>query len=180
MATITLTNIQAYAQITTNIEDRLINPSISLSRTFDLDSVLTKALMTAVDTAIATPNSAPQLEAFYNEFIIPYWSLSAYHRFLATHGTNVTQFGVSVTRDPRGTFDQASEEQRAAILRQVHSDRKVFKQYMTDRLKEVNFTFDGVSFIESKTIDRQSGYITAIRKRPSRPNGGNYFNRFLD
>jgi hypothetical protein len=180
MATITLTNIQAYAQITTNIEDRLIDPSISLSRTFELDSILTKALMTAVDVAVATPNSAPQLEAFYNEFIIPYWCLCAYHRFLATHGTNVTQFGVTVTRDPRGTFDQASEEQRANILRQVHSDRKVFKQYMTDRLKEMNFTFDGVSFIESKTIDRQSSYISAIRKRETRPFGGNYNNRYLD
>jgi hypothetical protein len=180
MATITLTNIQAYAQITTNIEGRLIDPSISLSRTFELDSILTKALMTAVDVAVATPNSAPQLEAFYNEFIIPYWCLCAYHRFLATHGTNVTQFGVTVTRDPRGTFDQASEEQRANILRQVHSDRKVFKQYMTDRLKEMNFTFDGVSFAESKTIDRQSSYISAIRKRETRPFGGNYNNRYLD
>lgn len=178
MATITLSDIQNYAQIPTNIEGRMIDFQISLSRTMDLEPIVTKALMTAVDNG--TEGTTPELIDFYNSFIVPYWCLSAYYRFLSTHGTNITQFGVTVTNDPRNTFNQASEDRRAMILRQCQDDRKVFKQYMTDRLKEVNFTFDGVSFTESNTINRQENYINPIRKKEVRPFGNYIDKRFLD
>lgn len=179
MATITLANIQQYAQIPTNIEGRLIDFQISKSRTLDVEPTVTKALMTAVDAAVASTGTKPELEAFYNNFIVPYWCHSAYHRFMSSHGTNVTQFGVTVTNDPRGTFNQASTEQRAIILREIYDDKKVYRQFMIDRLKEVNFTFDGVSFSESKTIDARVSYINPIRKKEVRP-FGNSINRFLD
>jgi len=170
MATITLSDIQNYAQIPTNIEGRLIDFQISLSRTLDIEPIVTKGLMTAVDAG--SVGTTPELIDFYNSFIVPYWCLSAYYRFLSSHGTNITQFGVTVTNDPRNTFNQASEDRRSVILKQVTDDKKVFKQYMTDRLKEVNFTFDSVVFTESNTIDRQSNYMNPIKKKERRPFGG--------
>lgn len=178
MATITLSDIQSYAQIPTNIDGRMIDFHISLSRNLDLEPTVTKALMLAVDAG--TVETTPELIEFYNSFIVPYWSLSAYYRFLSTHGTNITQFGVTVTNDPRNTFNQANEDRRAMILRQCQDDRKVFKQYMTDRLKEVNFTFDGVTFGESNTINRRENYINPIRKKEVRPFGNYIDKRFLD
>lgn len=182
MATITLSNIQTYAQITVNIEGRMIDPHILLSRKFDVEPITTKALMIAVDVAIETPASAPQLEAFYNNYIIPYWCLCAYRRFLTEHGTNITQFGVSVTRDPRGTFDQADEARRAQMLRQKAHDSDILKQYMTDYLKSVNFTFDGVTFLESTTINKKEQYINSIRKKAKNPYTGmnsNFYNDWI-
>ena len=179
MATITLANIQSYAQIPTNIEGRLIDFQISLARTFDVEPIVTKTLMDAVDVAVASTGTKPELEAFYNNFIVPYWCLSSYYRFIATHGTNITQFGITQTRDPRGTFDQSNDQSRANVLTQTEADRKVFKQYLVDRLKEVNFTFDSVTFGESTTIDRKTNYINSIRKKESRP-FGNPYNRNLN
>lgn len=178
MATITLSDIQTYAQITLNIEGRMIDPHILLSRRFDVEPVVTKALMTAVDAAIATPESAPQLEAFYTDYVIPYWCLEAYRRFLTEHGTNVTQFGVTVARDPRGTFDQADDKRRAEILRQKAHDSDILKAYMTDRLNEVNYTFDGVVFLKSETIDKREGYINSVRKRPRNPYTNDFYSPY--
>ena len=176
MATITLNDIQSYAQITLNVEARLIDHHISLSRTIDLEPIVTKALMVAVDVAVAEETiTKPELVDFYNNYIVPYWCLSAYNRFLASHGTNVTQFGLTVTQDNRGTFVQADEERRAVIMRQSNDDRKVFKTYMTDYLKSVEFTFDDVVFDESDTIDNRTNYINPIRKNERRR-----FNRSID
>ena len=179
MATITLANIQSYAQIPDNIEGRLIDFQINLASTFDVEPIVTKALMSAVDVAVASPGTKPEIEAFYNNFIVPYWCLSSYYRFIATHGTNVTQFGLVQTRDPRGTFEQSSDQSRANVLTQTEADRKVFKQYLVDRLKELNFTFDGVTYGESTTINRKTNYINSIRKKEVRPFGNSY-NRNLN
>ena len=178
MATITLSDIQNYAQIPTNIDGRLIDFQISLSKTLDVEPVVTKELMTAVDSG--SEGTTPELIAFYNSFIVPYWCLSAYYRFVSTHGTNITQFGVTQTRDPRGTFDQSTGDARANILRQCEDDRKVFRQFMVDRLKEVDYAFDSVTFGTSKTINNVPMPINAIKKKERRPFGGSYLNRFLD
>lgn len=176
MATITLNDIQSYSQITLNVESRLIDHHISLSRTIDLEPIVTKALMDAVDTAVVEePITKPELVAFYNDYIVPYWCLSAYNRFLASHGTNVTQFGLTVTQDNRGTFVQADEERRAVIMRQTNYDKKVFKTYMIDYLKSVDFTFDNAVFHKSDTIDNRTNYVNPIRKIEKRR-----FNRSID
>jgi hypothetical protein len=144
----------------------MIDFHIDNSRKLEVEPIVTVALMEAVDNAV----DKPELIAFYDIFIKPYWCLSAYYRFIATHGTNVTQFGVSVARDPKGTFNEATGDQRALILRQVHSDRTVYKNYMVEKLKQVNFTFDGVSFAESEVIDRSQTYVTTVKKTDIRIN----------
>ena len=95
-ATITLSNIQSYAQITTNIEGRLIDFHIDAVRTLELDEKLGTALMAAIDNAVDNTGTLPETEAFFNTYVMPYWCLSSYLRFLGTHGINITQFGVTI------------------------------------------------------------------------------------
>ncbi len=178
MAKITLSDIQGYAQIPTNIDGRLIDFQIDLARKLDLEPSLTKPLMEAVDYAVSNPSEKPQTVAFYEGFIIPYWSFSAYYRFISVHGTNVTQFGVTQANDPRGTFNQIDGDARATLLRQVKSDKDVFRQYMIDRLKEISYTLDGTNYTKSKTIENNQSMISSIKRKETRP-FSDYNKRFL-
>lgn len=178
-ATITLSNIQSYAQITTNVESRMIDFHIEAVRKLELDEKLGTALMAVIDNAFDNSGTLPETEAFFNNYVVPYWSLSTYLRFLATHGVNVTQFGVTIPNDPRGTFNQASEDQRANMLRQAESDKRIYDRKMTDYLESVGFVLDGVTFTEEDSLERSNKYVNPIRKKQRRPFGNRYnFNRF--
>jgi hypothetical protein len=176
MATITLTDIQSYAQITGNIETRLIDFQVGAVRELLIEPTLGSALLTAIDNAVANTGTLPETEAFFNTQVKPYWCLATYVRFMGIHGVTVTQFGVQVASDPRGTFNQASDQQRANILRQAEADARVYKQKMLDYLESVSYTLDGVTFQEQDSAERRNNYINPIRKKQLRAFGGRYGN----
>ena len=177
-ATITLSDIQAFAQITINIDSRLIDYQITAARSLNIDALLGDTLMDAIDDAFSDSATYPETFAFFNDYVKPYWCLTAYSRFLGVHGTNITQFGVTNTNDPRGTFNQASDQQRANMLRQAEGDRKIYKQKLVDRLEAVSFTFDGVVYSEQDSLERSNDYVRAIRKKEKRSFEGRRLNRF--
>lgn len=177
-ATITLSDIQSVAQITLNIEDRLIDFHIDAVRKLNLDAILGDALLDAIDDAFGDSVTYPETFAFFTDYVKPYWSLSAYVRFLGVHGANVTQFGITNANDPRGTFTQASDQQRANMLRQAENDRKVYKQKIVDRLEAVDYTFDGVQYQEQDSLDRVNRYVNPIKKKQKRAFEGLRRNRF--
>lgn len=166
---ISKSDLSVYSQFTTNVEDRMINFHILNARKYDVQPYLTSGLMDAI-IALAD-DSDNELSAFYNDYVKEVWSLAAYIRFLTEHGVNVTQFGLTKPNDPRGTFTQASEQERANILRQNKSDMDVAVNQMTDRLKAVNFTFDSVVYSESDSINHRNRMISAVRKKQTRPFG---------
>ena len=175
-ATITLAEIGVYAQIAPNVEGRIITPHIKAARDLNLEPSLGADLMTAIDLSIDDQAGFPETYSFFETYVKPYWCLTAYVRFLGVHGTNITQFGVTTPVDPRGTFNQATDQQRANMLRQAEDDRKVYKQRMVDYLERNDFTLDNVSYDEEDSLERNNTYVNPIRKKQRRPFGGR-FNR---
>jgi len=166
---LTKTELATYSQFTTNITDRLIDPHILNARKYDVQPYLTADMMTAI-LALAD-DATNELATFYTDYVKEVWALSTYIRFMTEHGINITQFGVTKQSDPRGTFNQVGENERATILRMKRSDQCVAIALMTDRLKAVKFTFDSVVYIESKSIDSRVQMISPIKKKRTRPFG---------
>jgi len=148
----TKSDFPAFVNFSLNIEDRLINPHIEDAYKYD---VRPKLDVLAVDIYDYDANltTKPQLKAFFEDFILQWWVLLAYKRFIQNHGRNVTQYGYTKTKDPQGTFDQLDGEERAVILRQLMSDAGVSYNYI---LQET-WTFDGVAYRKPGGCSTKSG-----------------------
>jgi hypothetical protein len=130
-----------FVNFSLNIEDRLINPHIEDAYKYDVRPKLDE-LAVDIYNYDTVDNDKPELEAFFNNFILQWWVLLAYKRFIQNHGRNVTQFGYTKTSDPQGTFQQLDGDERAVILRQLASDSGVSYNYI---LQET-WTFDSISY----------------------------------
>jgi hypothetical protein len=102
-----------------HLPDGLVNPRIDDAFKFDIKPKLGTL---AIDIKEHTGSSRPELRAFYADFVLHWWVLLAFKRLLELHGKNITQFGVTKTKDPGGTFDQLTAEERAVMIKQVQSD----------------------------------------------------------
>lgn len=122
-----------------NIKDELVNPRIDDAFKFDIKP---KLGVLADDIRALTDNSKPELLAFYNNFVLHWWVLLAYKRFIELHGLNVTQFGMTKTKDPGNTFEPMSREDRAVMIKQVQSDANTLYAL----LHAENWKFDGVQY----------------------------------
>jgi len=166
---LTKANLAVYSQFTTNITDRMIDPHILNARKYDVQPYLTADMVTAI---LALADDADnELATFYNDYVKEVWALATYIRFMVEHGINVTQFGVTKPTDPRATYTQVGEVERANILRMKRADMAVAVSEMTDRLKKVLFTFDSVIYVESKTINSRVNIISPIKRKNKRPFG---------
>lgn len=144
-----------------NIKDDQINPYIYGAQEYDIAPRLGDDLYQDILDLIQQgnqqgQNNRPELLAYINEKVKRALVLSAYFRFISAHGINVTQFGLSKTSDPQGTFDQVSGQDRAIVLRQVQSDMNVALLNLT----KSDLVFDGIVY--SKT-DKSSHPVQMIR-----------------
>lgn len=147
-----------FVQFTENIDDRLLD--------FQIKQAYTKHLLPRFGNLVVAiynqqdeskfEEALPELENFYTDYLLEYWILVAYRRFISQHGINVTQFGLTQTKDPEGTFDQVSEDRRAAVIRQISSDINVCETNIYRRLKDVNWTFDSVVYENPDTENRKT------------------------
>jgi hypothetical protein len=96
----------------------------------------------AADIYAYNGTNRPELEDFFNDFVLQWWILVAYRRFLQTHGRNVTQFGYTKTKDPSGTFDQLDGDERAVIFKQLTHDAAVLYNYILQQ----EWVFDEVTY----------------------------------
>ena len=120
-------DFHSYVNFPLNIEDKYINPHIEDAYKYEVKPKLDTL---ATDIYNHDGSGKPELEAFYDDYVLQWWILIAYRRFLQTHGRNVTQFGYTKTKDPQGTFDQLDGEERAVILKQLTSDAAVCYNYI--------------------------------------------------
>jgi hypothetical protein len=125
-----------------NIADDKINPYINDAFKFDIRPKLEGL---ADDILAYSGTDRPQLKTFYDNYILHWWVLLAYKRFLEIHGLNVTQFGITKTKDPGGTFEQLSRDDRAIILKQYKSDAATLEQLVYS----LDWKFDNVQYRKS-------------------------------
>ena len=161
-----------------SIEDNQLSPYIYAAQEYELEPRLGASLYGDLVTYAESPTGQrPELEAFLKGPVRRYLVLASYRRFISAHGMNVTQFGLTKTADPQGTFSQAEATERAVIIRQIDSDCKVALLKMTS----VSFVFDGVSYEKGKDAGRPTASIRAPKRRGNdlRPHLDNYYNRYL-
>lgn len=157
-ADFTPANLVKFSQ---NIKDDQIEPYINAAQDYDLQPRLDAQLYADILTTVVSPMARPELAAFINTKVKRFLVLTAYYRFMASHGINVTQFGVSSTRDPQGTFDQVSAQDRAVVLRQVASDINIALIKLTSE----PFIFDSVSYEKTDKGANQNQMIRAPRRK---------------
>lgn len=169
----TAANLVKFSQ---NILDDQLAPYIYAAQDYDLQPKLGEELygaLLALEPAPVTPepteedptpepavDPTPELRAFLNLKVKRFLVLASYKRFIAAHGMNVTQFGLTKTADPQGTFNQAEAQERAVILRQIDADANVALIRMTS----VAWIFDGVTYAK----DRKAGAPSASIRAPKR------------
>jgi len=97
-----------------NIEEDQLQPFVYAAQEYDLEPRIGDDLYNDLMAYAETPDgSRPELLAFLNKEVKRFLVLTAYRRFMAAHGLNITQFGLTKTADPQGTFNQAEAQERA-------------------------------------------------------------------
>jgi hypothetical protein len=141
-----------YVQFSDNIPDRLIDYHIDAAYRFTIEPILRNTEATEMHlgstiygyTPIESPGTEtkPELVAFYNNFLKEWWIRLAYQRFIEVHGLNVTQFGLTKTKDPENTFDQAEERDRAVLLRRLRDDLNIIEGNVFAELNRIEWILD--------------------------------------
>lgn len=146
-----------------NIADDQINPYIYAAQEYDLEPRFSAEMYLDIQGVASGELTRPELEAFIDSKVKRFLVLSAYRRFISAHGLNITQFGLSKTADPQGTFEQSSAQDRAIIIKQVDADANVALIKMTS----TPYTFDGFSYSKSAKSGTPSASIRAPKRRRS-------------
>lgn len=142
MALITKTDFSEFVQFTTNIPDRLINYHRDKAEVLDFKPLVPSAFWTIINSG--SPGMGAELEDFFNEYCKPILVHYAMNRFMIEAGVNITQFGLVSPRED--TSQPVSDQQRASMRNQYKSDLQSYLSKFYARLKEVNYTFDGVVY----------------------------------
>lgn len=152
-----------FVKFSQNIKDDQIEPYIFASQDYDLQPRLGNELYNDILELINFNNTIPrpELQNFIDTKVKRYLVLCSYYRFISQHGFNITQFGVSSTRDPQGTFEQIGAQDRAVVLRQVSSDVNTSLIKMTND----TFIFDGISYQKTSKGSNQNQMIRAPKRR---------------
>jgi hypothetical protein len=144
-----------------NIGDDQLTPYIYAAQDYDLRPRLGEGLYGDLEKVKAGTATRPELLSFLNVKVARFLVLAAYRRFIAGHGLNVTQFGLTKTADPQGTFNQAEAAERGAILRQIDADANVALLRMTS----TPYTFDGTSYAKEGKSGAPSASIRAPKRK---------------
>lgn len=142
MALITKSDFSTYVQFTENIKDRMIGYHMTKAETLDFKPLVPLAFWTIINTG--SPGMGDELETFFDEFCKPVLIHFCILRFLAEHGTNITQFGM--VQPTETTSQPATDAARSVVRNQYKSDLQSYLNLFYARLKEVEYTFDGVVY----------------------------------
>ncbi len=185
------TQFGQFVQWTNNIQDRIINFHIDNAFFYVIRGKLgyppdpDKDLALEIAEFEQGSDDDSELLVFFNGYILRWWVLIAFKRFLENHGRNVTQFGYTTLKDPDGTFDQVDEIGRATYLRQLQTDINVAETAVFLELHKKKWTFDGFqysheSFNDLRRRHRKNFGISAIghQKPYDNPYGRGRHGRF--
>lgn len=160
---------QNFVKFSQNIREDQIEPFIYAAQENDLQPRLVPDLyadMMAAERPEPTEENPdpqpdrPELLAFIDNFVKRFLVLAAYYRFMAAHGINITQFGVSKTADPQNTFDQVTSQDRAIILRQTAADLNT----SLSRMMSQPLNFDGVIYGRTARGDKGTEALRAPKR----------------
>ncbi len=152
-----------FVQFTENIEDRILNFHINDAFVYTIKPLM-GVLADDIKSYDADIETKPELKAFFDDYVLRWWVLLAYQRFLQNHGRNVTQFGYTQLRDPQGTFEPVDAQGRAVYLKQLINDTNVSQTLVFNE----TWTFDDVSYRKPGTetdcgnVARKSFGISSI------------------
>ncbi len=147
------TQFGQFVQWTNNIDDRIINFHIDDAFFYTIRGKLgyppdsDKDLALEISNFVEDSDSGPELVTFFNGYILRWWVLIAFKRFLENHGRNVTQFGYTQLKDPEGTFDPVDEIGRAVYLKRLQGDINVAETAVFLELHKRQWTFDGFQYL---------------------------------
>lgn len=130
-----------YVQFTDNIEDRILTFHINDAFTYEIKPLM-GVLADDIKSYDSDSGTKPELKTFYDDFVLRWWILLAFKRFLANHGRNITQFGYTELQDPAGTFQQVDSQGRSVYLKQLMNDASVSETLVFNE----TWTFDSVSY----------------------------------
>lgn len=151
-----------FVQMTTNIEDRLLNFQIENAFYYDLKPKL-GSLAEDIYNLATGDETKPETLAFYNNFVKRVWILLTYRRLVTNHGNNITQYAITKFRDPAGTTEQISPQERANIINETSRDISVAETNMFTELSTKNWTFDNTAYRKMCAPTKSFG-ISAINK----------------
>jgi hypothetical protein len=137
-------NFPGFVNLSPSVPDKLVNIQINDAYKFDIKPRLGSL---AIDIYNYEANDKPELREFYDDYILHWWVLLAYKRLVQVHGLNFTQFGITKTRDPQNTFDQASAQEKAVLLKQLQHDIDV----LFANLSGVKWVFDNTTYKNPNT-----------------------------
>lgn len=145
-----------------NVQDDQLFPFVYAAQEYDLEPQLGADLYGDLIAYAGNPDgSRPELADFWQDKIKRYLVLSSYRRFISAHGMNITQFGLTKTADPQGTFNQAEAAERAVIIRQIDADANV----ALIKMIKVPFIFDSVTYEKGEKAGRPTASIRAPKRR---------------
>ena len=145
-----------------NISEDQLNIYIQAAQEYDLEPRLGEDLYADILGAELAFPLRSELLAFIHKKVKRYLVLISYRRFISAHGLNITQFGLTKTADPQGTFNQAESQERAIITRQIDADANVALLKMTS----TDFVFDGISYVK----ELKAGHVSTSIRAPKRRN----------
>jgi len=154
-----------------NISEDQLNLYIQAAQEYDLEPRLGEDLYADILGAELAFPLRSELLAFIEKKVKRYLVLISYRRFISAHGLNITQFGLTKTADPQGTFNQAESQERAIITRQIDADANVALLKMTSTA----FIFDGISYVKEKKAGHVSTSIRAPKRLRNNKPGSLYF-----
>lgn len=141
MALITKADFVNYVNFTTNIEDRILDFHISDAENFDFVPRVPAAFYSEISSQ-ASP--ADELETFRIGYVVPLLVCFAYKRFLLWQGRSITQYGIRQINED--TSVEVSDKARGELIDDIKSKINVYLTRFYNRLKEVDYTFDGVQY----------------------------------
>lgn len=142
MPLITKSDFSTYVQFTDNVKDRLLDFHILKAEKIDFFPLVPEAFWDIINTG--SPGMGTEMEDFFNDYCKPVLVHFAMNRFLIEAGNNITQYGLVVPNEP--TSQPASDQARANIRNQYKSDLQVYLNKFYKKLKDVEYTFDGVVY----------------------------------
>lgn len=158
MALVTKSDFSEYVQFTTNITDRLINYHRDKAETLDFKPLVPANFWTIINTG--GPGMGSELESFFNEYVKPIIIHYSLLRFLVEHGRNITQFGL--VQPIENTSEPVSDSARADVRNQYKADLQAYLNKFYAQLKEVDYTFDGITYDFDCKQKQREIFIKAI------------------
>lgn len=86
-----------------------------------------------------------ELMNFYLQYLQPFMAYHFYYRFIAYHGSKVTQAGVIQVTDT--TYEAISDAGRSRMLGDIKSKMNVWTNKVNKKLRDVDWTFDEVQYL---------------------------------